>query len=137
MVNGNQNSAPTDTQVILDLLIGFGYDTHVALAVANDARRNHLTPANVAAWIDEALTSTTLSNPRGFVRARIRDGHQPPQPLDRLRQAHASRQRYRGWGICPNCQARPCLCEWDAEKESLTQFKARTYPAPRRNNHGK
>lgn len=135
MASGKPPRDPEEAQILLDLLIDFGYDSYTALKIAADARRHLFTSDDVAAWIDHAISSKTLANPRGFVRARIRDGHTPPRPLDPLRQEHAARQRYASWGICPKCSSRPCMCNWDREKETLAQYRQRTYPDPAKENH--
>jgi len=56
------------------LLTDFGFTPRDAIKIARRARENDLTLAHVQAWIHEAQQSTSLYNPRGFVRARIEDG---------------------------------------------------------------
>jgi len=110
---------------IQELLIGFGYDTHTARLVADQARKHGLSPADVAAWIEEARASHTIKNPHGFVRASITRGDKPPLRSS-SRSAHQSRHRYASQFLCPDCQARPCICDWNPEAESLADFRERT-----------
>lgn len=56
------------------LLIQFGFTLRDAGRITQSAQENNLALADVQAWIDEARASTSLHNPRGFVRARIQDG---------------------------------------------------------------
>jgi len=108
-----------------ELLEGFGYDTHTAHLVALQAHKHNLTLEDVAAWIAEATYSRTVRNPRGFVRARIRSGDKPPAP-DASRSRHFPASTYLTAVFCPDCQARPCICDWDPDEETLTDFRERT-----------
>lgn len=108
-----------------ELLENFGYDTHTAHLVADQAHKHGLSPADVAAWIKEATTSHTIRDPRAFVRASITRGDKPPAP-DRSRSTHPDRHRYASPLLCPDCQARPCICDWDPQTESLADFHERT-----------
>lgn len=114
----------TDT---LNLLIGFGYDSHTAHLIAIQAHKHGLTPDDVTAWIAEATYSGTIRNPRGFVRAAITRGDKPPAP-EASRSHHFPETNYLSPALCPNCQARPCLCDWDSETETLSEFRERTIP---------
>ncbi|MBA7671060.1 hypothetical protein ES703_79211 [subsurface metagenome] len=109
---------------IQDILENFGYDSHTAHLVADQARKHDLTLADVVTWIREARTSKTIRNPRGFVRARIRSGDKPPAP-EASRSTHLDRHRYVSPALCPNCQARPCVCDWDPDEETLADFRER------------
>ena len=63
---------------IATLLVDFGFTLRDAGRITECAHENGLDLADVQAWIDEARSSTSLHNPRGFVRARIQDGDKPP-----------------------------------------------------------
>jgi len=107
------------------LLKGFGFTTRVAKELTHQARSNDLTLADVNYWLNETRRSTSLYNPLGFVRSRIRAGERPPTPASRIAVLTA-RNRYQGWGICSSCQTWPCLCSWDPDQETLIQFRTRT-----------
>lgn len=112
---------------IHEQLEAFGYNTRTSRIIAAQARDNGLTRADVAAWIAEATCSKTIRNPRGFVRASIARGDKPPAP-DASRCHHFPSTNYVTEAYCPNCQARPCVCDWDPAKETLSEFRHRTAP---------
>jgi len=108
----------------LELLEGFGYDSHTAHLIAIQAHKHGLTPADVATWLYEAENSRTIRNPRGFVRARITNGDKPP--LSRSsRSTHLPDFHEKLGLLCPDCQTRPCVCDWDPEIETFTDFRER------------
>lgn len=116
------------THEIRELLEGFGYDTHTAHLITAQALRHGLTLADVTAWIEEATRSVTLTNPRGFVRAAIARGDKPPAPATSW-SLHLPNTNYLTDVYCPDCQARPCVCDWDPTKETLSEFRYRTAPS--------
>lgn len=79
------------------LLTAFGFTAKDAKIIADQALGHDLTPADVQAWIEEAQTSTTLHNPLGFVRARLRDGDKLPA-IDVADCHQIQRHRYLDWG---------------------------------------
>lgn len=115
------------TSEMRNMLEGFGYDSHTARLIATQAHKNNLTIADVAAWIAEATYSGTIRNPRGFVRAAITRGDKPPAP-EASRSRHFPNANYLTDHFCPDCQARPCVCDWDPAIETLSEFRYRTAP---------
>jgi len=107
-----------------ELLTEFGYDAHTACLIAAQARRHSLTHADIEAWIAEATASHSLTNPLGFVRARIQGGDKPPSS-SASRSIHENRQRYVSKFFCPDCQTWPCICEWDPGEETLHEYRVR------------
>ncbi len=110
---------------IRELLEAFGYDTHTAHLITAQALRHGLTKEDVAAWIAEATHSGTIINPRGFVRAVITRGDKLPD-TEVPRNHHFPRTNYLTNHFCPDCQARPCVCDWDPATETLADFRHRT-----------
>ena len=103
---------------IAALLVEFGFTLRDAGRVTRSAHQNNLTLADVQAWIDEARASTSLHNPRGFVRARIQDGDKTAHRSAAAR--HQSLTHTCACGrvvyashICPDCGTCPkcCACE--------------------------
>ena len=76
------------------LLTDFGFTKKDAQKIAKRAHENRLTLADIQAWINEAMSSRSLHNPMGFVRARLQDGDKlrSPQVTDPHR---AHRQYYK------------------------------------------
>ena len=124
------------------LLHNFGFPTKLAKSLADIAYGNGLSLANVQAWIDEARSSTSLTNPLGFVRARLQDGDKLPEeaPVDcHVTQRHRFHiQFHRAYPkssnhlsvttqtctcgqvvwkdrICENCGLCPACCQCDLE----------------------
>lgn len=110
---------------ITELLKSFGFETQAAKTLTEQARGNGLTLRDVNDWLIEARKSTTLYNPRGFVRSRLRVGARVPTLANRIT-AEIERNRWQGWGICQHCQTWPCLCLWDPDQETLAEFRTRT-----------
>lgn len=96
-------------KTITTLLTEFGFTRRTATVLSQSANKHGLTPKDVLAWITEARSSTTLHNPRGFVRARIVDGDSPPTPPIKPG-SREDRRRYLTWSDCVVCQKRPCVC---------------------------
>lgn len=109
------------------LLQSFGYDTHTAALITAQAVEHKLTLTDVAGWIREATHSHTIRNPRAFVRAVISRGDKPPAP-EASRSRHLSASNYLSSHFCPDCQARPCVCNWDPSVETLSEHFNRTAP---------
>lgn len=105
---------------ITDLLQGFGFTRRDARKIAQKARENDLTLTDVQAWIDEADASTSLTNPQGFVRARIQDGDKAP-PRSTVGLPHHRRYKYGSRFTCPRCGAAPCLCNPISIQKEPTQ----------------
>ncbi len=106
------------------ILTDFGYDEHAARLIASYAHRHDLTQADIENWIVEAQTSQTITNPLGFVRARIQGGDKLPSSRTAV-STHADRQRYLVTDACPKCGTYPCVCDWDPETEDLHDYRER------------
>jgi len=125
------------------LLTNFGFTARDAVKIAHRAHENGLTLEHVQAWISEAQQSTSLYNPRGFVRARIEDGDKMVRRPE-VDPHITDRQHYKDWSpnspsprpklrfpptqtctcgrvvyetrICPDCGTCPTCCTCELEE---------------------
>jgi hypothetical protein len=72
-------------ETVVELLSAFGFVQAASEAVAEEALKAGLTAEDVARWIVYVSEQGTLNNPRGFLRAKLRSGEEPPRddPDDR------------------------------------------------------
>jgi len=66
-------AAMGESDAVLDELVAFGVDIHVARQLAN-----RCTLAQVRGWISYVAQAEGLRNPRGFLVSRLRAGEMPP-----------------------------------------------------------
>lgn len=86
---------------VLTLLTAFGFTAAAAKIIAQQAYNHGLTTPDVQAWINEAQASTSLTNPLGFVRARLQAGETLPERS--LDDRHIlQRHRYQQWASHSN-----------------------------------
>lgn len=119
------SDAKKSQDTMITLLTGFGFTPRVAKELTHQARSQDLTLRDVNDWLTEARKSTSLYNPLGFVRSRLRAGERLPTLTDKIK-SEVARNRFQGWGICGYCQTWPCLCNWDPTQETLAEFRTRT-----------
>jgi hypothetical protein len=67
---------------VVQLLSDFGFETADCQAIAQGALEAGLTVENVGEWIQYVGRQKSLTNPKGFLRARLRSGEEPPWDED-------------------------------------------------------
>ena len=65
-------------RTIVELLSTFGFTEGASEAAAGEALDAGLTAEDVTRWIAYVDEQTSLDNPRGFLRAKLRSGEDPP-----------------------------------------------------------
>ncbi len=67
---------------VVDLLSGFGFKSADSQAIAQEAVEAGLTAEDVEAWIEYVAGQSNLTNPKGFLRAKLRSGLKAPSDED-------------------------------------------------------
>jgi len=75
---GRQETNNKEHVAVVELLSAFGFESADSQAIAEEALEAGLTPENVERWIQYVRDQRNLSNPRGFLRAKLRSGEEPP-----------------------------------------------------------
>lgn len=63
---------------VVDLLSHFGFNSADSQAIAEEALEAGLTAEDVEAWMEYVGRQGNLTNPKGFLRAKLRSGEEPP-----------------------------------------------------------
>lgn len=103
-------------------LAGTGLPDHRCRYLAYVARAHGWSDRDVADLVSVATNSSSIRSPRAFVTSRIKqDIKETPAPAgETFSQTLANL-------ACPECRQHPCCCDWDGEKETYREFKARIY----------
>ena len=70
------------TELVVGLLSGFGFKTADSEVIAQETLRAGLTVDDVEAWLDYVRQQGNLTNPKGFLRTRLRRGEKAPVEQD-------------------------------------------------------
>jgi DNA-directed RNA polymerase subunit RPC12/RpoP len=82
-------------QSVVVVLSAFGFNENDSQAIADEAIKAGLSEVEVEAWLDYIRRQRNLSNPKGFLRSKLRTGQVPPSDeSDRYRYV---RGRYAGY----------------------------------------
>jgi hypothetical protein len=82
-------------QYVVEALSAFGFGETHSLVIAEEALNAGLGPEDVTGWIDYVRRQKALTNPRGFLRSRLRSGERPPAgEADRYRYIHGEYADY-------------------------------------------
>lgn len=65
-------------QNVVAALSAFGFEEDESHAIAEEALKAGLTADDVQSWIEYARRQNNLTNPKGFLRSRLRRGQTPP-----------------------------------------------------------
>jgi hypothetical protein len=77
-----QTDNKQDVVAVVQLLSDFGFETADSQAIAEEALEAGLTEEDVEGWIEYVRRQENLKNPKGFLRARLRSGEEPPWEED-------------------------------------------------------
>jgi hypothetical protein len=78
----NIQDTDNSLSVVVELLSAFGFKRSDCETIAEEALEAGLTVEDVARWIEYVCDQTSLTNPRGFLRAKLRSGEVPPALAD-------------------------------------------------------
>lgn len=137
---------PVQESPTSELLTAFGYDSRIVRLLTLLAYENKLSHADLVTWIDHINASQSIRNPQGFLRSVITRGDKPARApsinKDMHEQSEQAREQYPDYNIaarlmantpppsltryiCSQCNALPCLCDWDPNLETRDEFRAR------------
>jgi hypothetical protein len=80
-------------QNVVEALSAFGFKKQDSQTIAAEALQAGLTVRDVEAWIEYVHGQSGLTNPRGFLRSRLRTGQKPPARIQRGAARGSSAQR--------------------------------------------